>query len=121
MEDDGTKTERKAVAPLLATVGLDEIGKLGRDAVRAMCKAEGLPTGGNKPQLVERLRAKKLGGGAGYVAGLTLCRICGHETRVLATSRIDQEDGTVLTTRMLQCTGPRRHRYKDVETTKGGK
>lgn len=111
---DGGQDETTATAELtLVDIGIDEIGKLRKDGLRAICKAEGLPQDGKVAGLKDRLRAKKLGGADGYVAGAALCRICRWPVKVRSTRRLPQEDGTFLTQRNLRCEGPKRHTYQD--------
>ncbi|KKL10033.1 hypothetical protein LCGC14_2559880 [marine sediment metagenome] len=57
------------------------------------------------------LKAKKLGGDKGYVAGHSLCAMCRSPLQVTGTIRDGMDDGRVMEARKVKCTGKHRHTY----------
>lgn len=66
--------------------------------------------GGDKERLVKRIILKKFGQSKKYIPGLTACQVCGEEVRVKGQSR-DVEDGQMIVTRTVKCTGKHAHTY----------
>ena len=60
----------------LATVGMEDLKEMSKEAMQKLCRAAGVPATGSKAELRKRLEALKLGGDEKHVHGRTLCRFC---------------------------------------------
>jgi len=106
--------------PALADLTPAGVKKLRVPELRDLCIAEGLPSDGNKADLVKKLISKKHRGDRGYVAGKTLCKHCGAPVRVRGTSTEQLEPGKIAVRRHVKCSGRRAHTYEIVEIVEEG-
>lgn len=63
-------------------IDLAAVGRMTKTSLVALAELLRLPTDGNKKDLLQRIRAKKLGGDKKHVHGKTLCPCCGHVVEV---------------------------------------
>ena len=87
-------------------LSLKRIERLTTLEARGVCVANRLPTDVDGPTMVRQIKAVKLGGDRQYVHGYTLCPFCRHLCRVEQTISRDPD------VRWMQCSGPRRCRFK---------
>jgi len=117
-----TPTQEQPAPPALADATIDALESLRVKDLRELCETAGLPSGGRKADLVDRVRSARFGGASGrYVPGKTLCKYCGEPIRVRSTQPPieDGETGRITQTRHVQCTARKPHRYKIVEQING--
>jgi len=100
---------------MTSSTATTELNEKTINELRAMCKERDLPVHGNKQRIIGRLSTAEKpqpGRSERYVgAGLTLCNICRAAVRVRSTQRTPMEDGRVLLTRNVICSGKHHHRY----------
>ena len=92
-------------------IGVDELKKLNKKRLAAICKKEGLPSSGTKDELINRLIAKRFGTSRRYVGPLTTCKVCGAGVFVKSTEQNPLGDGRMMVTRHIKCKGKNAHRY----------
>ena len=79
--------------------------------LRKLCKKLGLPAGGTKHDLTERLEANQNSRADRFGPGKLKCQICSMPAKVTGTRREPRDDGKVVITRQVVCTGKHRHTY----------
>lgn len=108
-------SETQATAKTDATeLDIERINQLGFNALRQLCKDEGLSTRGKKAELIQRLIVKKVDNTSRFVPGLTKCKFCPNPVHVLRTDRHKSGDAIILN-RTVRCKGRRRHTYQMTE------
>jgi len=80
--------------------------------LRRMCREKGLPTGGTKKELSQRLLTEATAGTDRFAgAGTLKCKVCSLTVKVTSTQKTTLEDGRTLITRQVKCTGKHGHTY----------
>jgi membrane-bound inhibitor of C-type lysozyme len=89
------------------------------DELRKMCQAKGLPADGTKKELVKRLTVATTASTNKFTGNGTLkCQICNLAVKIVNTKRKTLQDGRVLVTRQVKCTGKHGHTYSVPEILK---
>lgn len=88
--------------------------------LRDECQRRGLPIGGSKKELAERLAVAEGGVANRYVGGgiALKCQICNLRAKVTKTASRDLGDGRTLITRQVKCIGRHGHTYPIREIVK---
>ena len=110
-EKTNEETQQTGTAESLGDIDIDELKKLGKKQLAAICRIEELPCSGKKSDLLNQLIAKKCGRSRRYVGSLTTCKVCGAPVSVKSTQKEPMEDGRVIVIRQIKCLGKNAHRY----------
>ena len=91
---------------------VDGISKLKINELRGLCRAEGLPAGGKKAELIKRLITARRGIADRFVgAGMLKCKVCSQPAKVVSTKKKTLDNGRTLVVRQVKCTGRHGHTY----------
>jgi len=98
---------------------IEEIKDLNVNELKAECRAEKLPTTGDKQTLAKRVKVNKMGSATKFTGGgMVKCKICNMPAGVRKVIRKKMDDGRIMVTRQIRCTGRHGHTYPLSEIVK---
>ncbi len=106
-ENEGDTGTPPADPPNAAKTPPDGWREMKASELADLCKAAGLPTSGNKKDLIKRLDLHFYGSSTKHVNGKVVCPYCGSPARVNGVRWMSEKT----LTRRYKCLGRRRHTF----------